>query len=851
MRPRFLPFIRPLVSGLCLGALGLLGVDASVSPLLIDREWRFHLGDAPGAAAVDYDATAWERTHLPHSFSLPYFLAPDFYVGAGWYRKALELHPRVGRSYALDFDGVFDVCDVYVNGHRAGGHVGGYTGFEVEITPFVTEGTNVVAVRVSNEWNPRVAPRAGEHTFSGGIYRDVHLVERADVHVTWYGLAISTPGLETGDTSVAIAAEITNASDRVRSVSLAAAIGGQAGQGVSTRPRAVTLPARAVATVTLITPPVPAVRLWSPETPVLYTATVSVVESGAILDAATDTFGFRTIRWTADRGFFLNGTNRYLRGANVHQDRAGWGDAATCAAFARDLKMVKEAGFDTVRGSHYPHHPEFARACDRLGLLFWSENCFWGTGGSRPTEKSWFGASAYPSEEADRAPFEASVLANLRDMIRINRNRPSIICWSLSNEPFFTDPKTLPAVRDFLQRLAAAAHAADSTRPAAVGGAQRGHLDHCADIAGYNGDGERLPEYQNPGVPSIVSEYGSRVEDRPGRFDGAYDGGLCGTRRHAWRSGEILWCGFDHGSIAGHFGSMGMIDYFRLPKRRWFWYRERLAGVKAPPPRTDGQPARLVLAADKTTIEHADGTDDIQLTVSVCDADGKGLFSSPDVTLRVLSGPGEFPTGRAITFSAKSDIAIRDGLCAIDFRSYYSGRTVIEATSPGLAPARIEIESRGAPAFDPAKSVVIESRPYVRYRRDTPAAKSASFNLAFSKPTLASPAVAGHSPSLAVDGDPATVFIAAGTGASFLQVTPERIVKPSSIRIVFPRSALWRCGLECSVDGAAWTKVADTSAAAVPFAEHRFNLGGRYEGIYFRLVFSAGGAAVAEFEIRN
>ena len=144
---------------------------------------------------------------------------------------------------------------------------------------------------------------------------------------------------------------------------------------------------------------------------------------------------------------------------------------------------------------------------------------------------------------------------------------------------------------------------------------------------------------------------------------------------------------------------MGIVDYFRIPKRSWYWYRNEYARVAPPEWPQEGTPAQLKLEASETTGVQADGTDDVQLTVSVLDSDGRRLSNSPSVQLKIVSGPGEFPTGRSITFEKNSDIRILDGQAAIAFRSYYAGTAVIEATSPGLAPARIEILFEGAPTY--------------------------------------------------------------------------------------------------------------------------------------------------------
>ena len=826
----------------------------------INAEWKFKLGSVENGQAADLDDSQWELAHIPHSFSMPYFLSDRFYTGDGWYRKKISLTRLEGKRYYLDFKGVFQIADVYVNGKPAGHHEGGYTGFEVDITDRIVNGENQIAIRVNNNWNARLAPRAGEHVFSGGIYRDVDLVTKSDIHVTWYGMAITTPKLEDGDTSVRVVSEIRSRSDKPCKLNVETSIYDADGQVVASAPaKTVEITPNAVLEVEILTSQVKDAKRWSPETPVLYRAetVVSDANSGAIYDRFSDNFGFRTIKWTADKGFFLNGENRYFHGANVHQDRAGWGDAASHAGFERDIRYMKEAGFDIIRGSHYPHHPVFAELCDSIGMMFWCENCFWGTGGMGGP-RNWGGAGAYPTTEADQLPFEESVIRSLRDMIRINRNRPSIVCWSLCNEVFFSDGRVMPNVRDFLKRLAKIAHDADPTRLAAVGGAQRGEVDHCADIAGYNGDGERIREYQNPGIPNVVSEYGavgSNIEVRPGKFNSGYEsvGRITGKKEYDWRSGEIIWCGIDHGSMGGSYGWFGTMDYFRLPKRRWYYYRETFGGVKHPEWPVDGTPAKVVLTSDKAVIAHADGTDDVQLIATVVDASGRELSNCPDVTFRVVSGPGEFPTGRSITFNKDSDIAIRDGKCSIDFRPYYSGTTVIEATSPGIESSRIEIVSKGGPEFVPGKTPVIEDRPYVKFKGEPVITEDYNpVNVALDKPTLASESVEGHSAFCAVDGRTETFYQAKSAENCYLQITPERIVKPKSIRIAFANEAKWSFTVESSMDQENWTQISDVPGSE-SISEITVPMDAKYEGMFFRISFRAKPGlpvpTISEFEI--
>lgn len=786
----------------------------------LNREWTYQRGDFLGAERADYDDSGWERIGLPHSFSIPYFLSSEFYTGYGWYRKVLDLSKDdLERDLFLEFDGVFQEAEVYVNGTLAGTHRGGYTGFSIRVTPYVKRGENQIAVRVNNLWRADLAPRAGEHVFSGGIYRNVRLVKKYPVHIDWYGTWVTTPSLEAQEgrsSNVRVRTEVRNNTGKSGTYRLKIQVKDAEGNVVVERDTVQSVEAGTVAMFDQATEEIPGVDLWSPSSPRLYTLVSELYQGRKLIDREETDFGFRWFKWTAEKGFFLNGEHLFFHGANVHQDQAGWGDAVTEEAMRRDVRMMKEAGFDIIRGSHYPHAPAFAKACDREGMLFWSETAFWGTAGPK-VDGGWT-ASAYPVREEDIEGFEQSALQQLADMIRINRNSPSIVVWSVSNEPFFTVDKTIPAVKRLLKKMVDKAHELDPTRPAAVGGAQRpigeDRIDLIGDIAGYNGDGARIADFQNPGIPSVVTEYGSTLADRPGRYipgwgDLARDEGWKGRE---WRSGQIIWCGFDHGSIfGGNMAKLGIVDYFRLPKRSWYWYRNEYGHQTPPEWPVEGVPARLRLMASKTAGIRADGTDDVQLIVTVLDKDGRELSNSPDVRLSVVSGPGEFPTGRAIDFSADSDIRIMDGKAAIAFRAYYAGRTVVEATSDGLEPAQVELEFTGAPQYEEGKAWQTESRPYVRFSKESGSRQIQRYGV--DSPTFASSSASGHSAGLAADGDGATYWSpAADDKQPFLTLDVERTLDVHSVKAVFAASGAGRCVVELSTDESNWQKVAEAAS---------------------------------------
>jgi hypothetical protein len=817
----------------------------------INRDWKFKLGDYPGAETPAYDDTGWESIGLPHSFSIPYFLSKDFYIGYGWYRKSFDFKPGwANKRIFLQFEAAFQDAEVFVNGTRIGEHKGGYTGFSMDITQAVKPGANVIAIRLNNNWDPRLAPRAGEHTFSGGIYRDVSLVVTDSLHVTWYGTFVTTPEISADSAKVNVKTEVENDGTAAATCTVHQQVIDPEGQPVIEAQSTQTVAPGATVVFDQTTAAISNPKLWHPDHPFLYSVKTTVENGTTPVDEVTSPLGFRWMKWTADQGFFLNGEHLYLRGANVHQDHAGWGDAATDAAIYRDVKMIKDAGFNFIRGSHYPHSPAFTEACDKLGILFWSENCFWGTGGM--AMKGMWNSSSYPPEAADQPEFEQSVKDTLRDEIRIHRNHPSVAIWSMCNESYFCDKSVLDKVRGLLSAVVQETHELDPTRAAAIGGAQRGDVDKLGDVAGYNGDGARL--FINPGIPSVVSEYGAILKFRPGNYD-PYWGDLQ-QEELPWRSGQAIWCGFDHGSIGGFSrGQKGIIDYFRLPKESWYWYRNEYLHIPPPDWPQEGTPAKLQLTASNTTINGTDATDDCQLVLTVLDANGKPISNSPPVSLKVEQGPGEFPTGTLITFDSGTDIGIRDGAAAIEFRSYYAGTSIIRATSPGLQDATISLTITGDPVFVPGQTPPVADRPYHAFH-STAVTTDPNANLAVDRPTEASSEAPDHSGRLANDEAPATYWSAADNSpGAWWQLDLEQISQLTRIKIDFGIKQNYQYKIEVSDDGSAWTTAVDQTSStssdkartdAFPPGTH-----GRYVKITFTGVPAGASAQISEVDVNG
>lgn len=756
----------------------------------INDDWTFAFGEHPGAEG-EPPSPDWFDIGLPHSFDLPDFREQRFYVGHGCYRRTIEVRPEwLGQWMALEFLGVFQTAEVYVNGRLVGRHEGGYTPFIVDISDAVRAGANEVFVRVDNLWNPRLAPRAGDYSFAGGIYRDVSLIVADRVRIDWYGIDVTTPEVSRERAVVAAAVEVVNDEPHPVEVTVAAVVADPARTVAALAPVRRTIAARSRAVIDL-EGTVDRPLLWHPDHPHRYTLTASVSVDGTARDSQRAEFGFRWFEFTADQGFFLNGEHLDLHGANVHQNRGGWGDAGTRASIRRDIAMIKDLGMNIIRGSHYPHHPFFAEECDRQGILFWSELHFWGIGGE-DIEGYWF-ASAYPVDAADEPEFEESLRRALREMIRVHRNHPSIVTWSIGNEAFFSDDKVIDKAKALTSELVALSHELDSTRPAAVGGAQRKGFDVLGDLAGYNGDGAEL--FHDPGIPSVVSEYHGVRGQGPGEYEVEWEHGV--EVDYPWRSGKIFWCAFHYKSIADGAGLQGLADYWRMPRRPYHWYRERLRGIAPPAFPEPGTAVAVRLTADTDTMP-TDGTGDARLTVELLDEHGVRVVDDLPVTLTVVEGEGLFPSGPSITLEPGNH-SLWGGAGAIELRSYAPGPQRIRASADGLAPAELVVSAIG-PA-KPGRGRARRLAPPAPYVTEPPAGRRKA-SLAAYRPVQVSSAEPRHEGGNATISGSGTFWRAARSDpGEWIAADLEFPYEISRVEIVFAEPPAHPWTVETNVDG--------------------------------------------------
>ena len=336
-------------------------------------------------------------------------------------RKGVYARPlpdmKEGRRYFIRCEGASQEAIVRVNDNVVGTHKGAFTAFAFEITSALKPTGNRLEIEVSNIYDPTVPPASGDFSLCGGLYRSVSLVETDPVCIN--------PTVD-GSRGVRVFAE-TNGEVRVE-----VDVFGAEDAVVEWTPRRVESPV-----------------LWSPETPALYSVRVTVRKDGWS-DTVTETFAFRTVELRPD-GFYLNGVKRKVRGVNRHQDLAGMGWEVSPAQEERDVRLIKAMGADAVRLSHYPQSETFLDACDRLGLMVWSE------------------IPVVDRIDADVEAFGVNARTMLREMIAQRRNHPSICWWGVWNELYNNCVKDQVPEEDVwvgpVEALVSTARALDPTRP--------------------------------------------------------------------------------------------------------------------------------------------------------------------------------------------------------------------------------------------------------------------------------------------------------------------------------------------------------------------------------------------------
>jgi beta-galactosidase len=397
----------------------------------LDFDWRFHRGDIPGVFTAGstngnlsptpdflspaYGDSSWQRVDVPHDYIVEGAFDPKadeahgyLPVEPGWYRKTISIPAAdPGRRLWLEFDGVYRDSQMWLNGHFLGRHVSGYTSFHYDISDIAKPGTNNLLV-------VRVDPTDFEGWWyeGGGIYRHTRLVSVAPTHVAPWGVHVVARVNHPGDGAQAdarlqIATTVVNDAVAADRITVFSEVIDADGTVMATKRTTHRLAAKGNYDFRQSLK-LSKADLWSCEHPYLYRLRTSVVVGGETVDQITTDFGVRTIQFDANRGFFLNGKPVKIKGTCNHQDFAGVGVALPDRLYEWRVQKLKEMGANAMRLSHNEMAPELLNACDRLGMLVMAEN-----------------------RHLDDSP---EILGQLENLVRRDRNHPSVIIWSISNE---------------------------------------------------------------------------------------------------------------------------------------------------------------------------------------------------------------------------------------------------------------------------------------------------------------------------------------------------------------------------------------------------------------------------------
>jgi beta-galactosidase len=416
-------------------------------------DWKFHEGDMADAQAADFDDAAWEAVDLPHDFSIRGQVAKDkttggsggwFPAGIGWYRRPIVLGTEaIGRRVFLDFDGVYRNATVYVNGEKVAHHGYGYAPFSVDVTRAVHPKTkNLIAVRVDNSRGPRSRWYSGS-----GIYRTVTLRMVNDLHIPKDGLTIVTPEIRP-QAKVVLAVEVANTSAQLRKFRVETTLIGSDGKPVATVATAGEVAAHETAVVPQ-TLQIAQPQLWSPQSPSLYRAVSRLSENGVPADETSQRFGVRSAQFDKYQGFLLNGKKTLLQGVCLHHDGGAVGAAVPRDVWRRRLEIIRGMGINALRLAHNPHSTELLDLCDEMGFLVYAE-----------AYDKWKWEDSTANEPY--GSFEDTWRDDLATFIRRDRNRPSVIIWSMGNEVggqnYFDDMRRLTLQHDSTRPVTQALH---------------------------------------------------------------------------------------------------------------------------------------------------------------------------------------------------------------------------------------------------------------------------------------------------------------------------------------------------------------------------------------------------------
>lgn len=538
--------------------------------ILFNDGWKFHYGEVTDAMSASYSDNSWQNVELPHDWAIEQPFSDQWasatgYLpgGIGWYRKSFTAPASwKGKNIYVNFDGVYNNSEVWINGHHLGKRPNGFVPFEYELTNYLNAGgKNIIAVKADH------TKFADSRWYTGsGIYRDVHFIITQPLHIAQWGVAFSTPQVTKDMAKAKVSVAIRNENRISGSVTVQVQLKDKNGKIVASAKHSIQAnkqEANAAIDLTINKP-----VLWSVNDPALYTLQAQVFYNGKKTDDWQEQVGIRSIRFDANKGFFLNNENIKLKGVCIHDDAGVLGVAVPEAVWVRRLQELKEVGCNSIRMSHNPHAAYLYKLCDEMGFLVMDEAFDeWETGknkwikGWNKGEPGKDGYHEYFNEWADR---------DIEAMIMRNRVHPSIIMWSIGNEidypndPYSHEvlnsgrnpqiygkgylPDHPPASRlgELSARLVKTVKSLDTTRPvtAALAGVVMSNTTTYPsnlDIVGYNYQEYRYPEDHSAYPTRVI--YGSENGMAPAAWN-AVDS-------NQYISAQYLWTGIDYMGEAG------------------------------------------------------------------------------------------------------------------------------------------------------------------------------------------------------------------------------------------------------------------------------------------------------------
>ncbi len=571
------------------------------------QEWKFTTGNPKNAESVGFNDSKWERVALPHTWNATdqyddrnlndgLDIYANYYRGDAWYRKTFTPPDDAnGKKLWIEFEAANQTAEVWLNGKPLGKHIGGFLNFKFDLTDKLMFGKpNVVAVKVNNAYSPDIPPHVGDFNMPGGLNREASLHITNNTHIE--SVAITTPAVSKSAASLNAVTQVRNDGE-TKTLTLATNLISPEGYIVATMTTTATVEKFQTHLFTQSVAEIAYPALWSPESPVLYQVVSRIydtaeMESGnraPALDEITTNIGFRWFEFTADKGFFLNGKRLQLCGVNLHQDRFGYGNAVPDSVRVQDLRLFKAMGINFVRLAHYPHDESMLDECDRLGIIVYTE-------------------IPYVNSVGREAFFE-NTKTMLRELIRRDRNHPSIVFWGVANEtiePWLTD-EDLKLCLKLIAELHALAKSEDPTRLTIQ--AQNTLADtsvmNLTDVVGrnrYSGWYQRTIEdfgkimdeehRLHPHWKILISEYGADAKrgfhvDDPQRMDFSetyqvkfHEGYLKQLGEREWIAGGAVWNGADFASHAKQgniprINEKGLVDYKRVPKDAYYLYQSK------------------------------------------------------------------------------------------------------------------------------------------------------------------------------------------------------------------------------------------------------------------------------------